>query len=252
MPDRQVTAHAWAAMTPQQFCDALVRDGLDAYLECPGGPGMPSVPTGVLRDGRGWIMSGPDGCLGAAGSPGCYEAPLGGVEDLGVQVYESAAENATRWPDGNGLDFNDPVGMLWEAVTVAQAAAAIRRAHAGDYSGFLPARPADQAVPACPAPPPVEWTASGDGTPLFDKETRAYLRACRWAYRESIAPWHTGACPECGQMVAGDGVVAAAQAGRAPHVVIDGSVVLGCRGYWLVDPVAVYLPRGNWRDWRDS
>jgi hypothetical protein len=102
---------------------------------------------------------------------------------------------------------------------------------------------------------PVEnWTAA-DHRPMFGRAARSYLRAVRTADPESIAPWRTSVCPNCGKIPAGaDAIGGGGQAVPAgdgeTHVVIAGAVVLGCSGYRVVDPAAVGLDRGQWEDWR--
>lgn len=54
----------------------------------------------------------------------------------------------------------------------------------------------------------------------------------------------TRTCPECGAHV---------YPGDPNHVLTsDGYVVVGCEGYWTVNPnlVGVYAP--NWCDWRET
>jgi hypothetical protein len=248
----------WADLTPQGFCDALEATGLmDAELLCHGGPGMPAIPTIWLPDGRGALVSDPDGCL--TDTDDIYTTPLSAVAGLGCQVYESQAENAPRWAadGGRGLVLNDPAGLLWgppdpgdprllAAVPVAVIAAALIAAAGGDYSAFAPAQ-ADP--PRGGRVPQVEWARTTDGRLVFDRRTREYLRAVQWTGPDRLRPWRTVFCTECGRVINGDGLVTD-DADGGGHVVIDGAVVLGCEGYWQIDPDAVGLDRGGWDDWR--
>jgi hypothetical protein len=219
-------------LTPRRFVLALAADGIDAELEYFGGPREWPYPMGWLPDGRGWILGDANGDLG-----GPDEALARLVH---LQVYESAQENAARWPDGHGLEFNDPIGILGD-IPAARAAQAIRRAWAGDYSEFTD----DQIGPA----PLTEDLTTGSGSPMFTDETRAYLRAARLASPAQFAPWRTEACPECGDRPAGGGLVLTLEGSHA-HVLMRGSVVLGCEGYQVISPAALGLPAGQWEDWR--
>jgi hypothetical protein len=56
-------------------------------------------------------------------------------------------------------------------------------------------------------------------------------------------------CTECGEHVE-----AMTESERAAHVIVEPFerwIIVGCEGYWLVDPAAVGMVRGNWRDWRE-
>jgi hypothetical protein len=97
-------------------------------------------------------------------------------------------------------------------------------------------------------PPALEDLTTTSGHPMFGAETREYLRRVRLADPATLAPWRGGTCPECGEEPAGEGFVRAP--GGEAHVILHGSVVLGCEGYWLVSPAAVGLPEGGWTDWR--
>jgi len=75
-------------------------------------------------------------------------------------AYESAAENAPRWPEGEGLEFNDPVALL--EGTAAQAIQALREAAGGDWSALaLGTLAAYQSVPPCTSPPPAHLDPGG-------------------------------------------------------------------------------------------
>jgi hypothetical protein len=121
-------------LTPRLFVLALAADGVDADLETMGGPGSWPLPMGWLPDGRSWIVS--DSADAGFAGP---HAPL--PSRLHLQVYESAAENATRWADEpgprhrDGLDFNDPAGILGD-LTPDQASVIIRQAWSGNYAPF--------------------------------------------------------------------------------------------------------------------
>jgi hypothetical protein len=93
----------------------------------------------------------------------------------------------------------------------------------------------------------LDWHAAR--TPMFDERTRDYLRRARQADPSVLAPWRTPTCPECGATPGGDGLVVA-DSGDHAHVVLRGAVILGCEGYFVVDPAAVGLDRGQWEDWR--
>jgi hypothetical protein len=97
----------------------------------------------------------------------------------------------------------------------------------------------------------VEGTLTADGDLAFDGRVRRYLRAVRLADPETIAPWRTSTCPECGQAPGTDDVDFGPD-GTAGHVTIGGAVVLGCLGYYVVNPAAVGLEPGSWQDWRDQ
>jgi hypothetical protein len=87
---------------------------------------------------------------------------------------------------------------------------------------------------------------------MFDERTRRYLRAVRLAAPATIAPWRTNYCPECGDEVAGGGLILSGAEDERPHVLIRGIVVLGCEGYPIISPAALGLDPGQWEDWRGS
>jgi len=225
--------------TSRQFCAQLRGSGHDAYLETLGNPStLELLPRGELLDGRGWIVFD----AASDGFPGEDQEMPGRLE---VQVYESASENAPHWRDGIGVPFNDLVAVLGDC-TPAQAAEALQRADRGDYSAFG----AD--VPPMTAARPLQGALTADGSPVFDLPAREYLgRLANWPRPEEIAPWRTGACPECGRAVAEEGL-SFDDDGAAAHVTIRGAVVLGCEGYFVVDPAEVNLDRGLWQDWRET
>jgi hypothetical protein len=224
--DYMTPAPSAGTLTPRRFVLALAGDGLDADLEILGGPGSWPLPLGYLPDGRSWILSDEDdaGWVGP-------DAPIPGR--LHLQVYESAQENAGRWPDRHGLDFNDPLGILAD-ITPARAEQAIRRAWHGDYTLFT----GDQIGPA---PLPEDS--------LLDEVARGYVRAVRLAPPAVIAPWRTDVCPACGQEVHGGGVIRTGDQAKA-HVLIRGCVAVDCEGGFVIDPAALGLDPCGWADWR--
>ncbi|ORT58123.1 hypothetical protein [Streptomyces sp. CB03238] len=76
----------------------------------------------------------------------------------------------------------------------------------------------------------------------MDSEVEAYLEAVRQAPMRLIEPYLTSVCTECDTHVASsdpDG-----------HVLVGSSVVIGCEGYWLIDPNVVGISYPDWCDWR--
>lgn len=92
-----------------------------------------------------------------------------------------------------------------------------------------------------------------DGAPMFDEATREYLRHVAVVMPSVLEPFAATHCPECGQQVTGAAGAAyvTVDDGAWGHVVIGESVVLGCEGFFVVDPAVVGVPRGNWEDWRE-
>lgn len=104
--------------------------------------------------------------------------------------------------------------------------------------------------------PAVEDLTTAAGGPMFDDSTREYLRRARTALtaqpaRQAVTPWLTARCPECGDIIQGSGLVAA-EGGEHAHVVLAGAVVLGCEGYFVINPAALGLAPGQWQDWRED
>jgi hypothetical protein len=164
---------------------------------------------------------------------------------LALHVYGSEAE------DELGLAHNSPLGMLI-GCTAEEAVGALARAQAGDYSDFetVLASPSPRLGPPAAGGGPVEALLLPDGSPAFDARTREYLRAARSARPAATAPWRTSTCPECRQEVTGDGAERRPD-GTVGHVTALGAVLLGCLGYFVVNPAALCLPADNWQDWRD-
>ena len=64
----------------------------------------------------------------------------------------------------------------------------------------------------------------------------------------------TNTCPECGETI--DTYLDAATSDD-PHLVYGTTsdtfaILVGCEGYWVVNPELVGLPRGEWQDWTDN
>ena len=91
----------------------------------------------------------------------------------------------------------------------------------------------------------VEDLTTDSGQPMFDERTRDYLRRARLADAAVLAPYRTATCPECDEHVSGEGFVPCSD-GEWAHVVISGAVVLGCEGYFVVNPAALGMSAGQW------
>lgn len=245
-----MTARTRRQPTPAGFCRLLEAAGLDAELAIWGGPGSPAIPTVYLPDGRTGLLSDEDGCLGGTDAPEVYELPMPARLHLGV--YESQAENEARGADAGSPE---PLGFL-SSCTPLEAEAALGRAARGDYSAFTP----DPGP--CPALRPVEWLLTTAGRPMFNRATRRYLRHVAIVAPERWATWQTVTCPECGRVPAAEpgatpvpsanGVYVISPEGTHGHVLMGRWVVLGCEGYFTVNPAQAGLDPGGWQDWRLS
>lgn len=54
----------------------------------------------------------------------------------------------------------------------------------------------------------------------------------------------TERCPECDQVPTGYDT--------HYHKMHDGNVIIGCEGYYVIDPAKVGMGSGNWMDFRDN
>ncbi|MFL4491699.1 hypothetical protein ACJ6WD_10635 [Streptomyces sp. VTCC 41912] len=75
----------------------------------------------------------------------------------------------------------------------------------------------------------------------MDSTNEAYLSAVRQAPLALIERYLTSVCTECDEHVVPSDLDG--------HVLIGSSVVIGCEGYWLVDPNVVGISNPNWSDW---
>lgn len=79
----------------------------------------------------------------------------------------------------------------------------------------------------------------------IDERTAIYL-AAYFANRTNLTAYDDAPpiCPECG---------CHAQESPYPHIVDEhDNILVGCEGYFLVDPAKIDLPGGNWSDFRDD
>jgi len=96
-------------------------------------------------------------------------------------------------------------------------------------------------------------TTGDDGLPqsqdpaIIEREARAakdltaYLAAVIRAmmrHDPAITAYLSPTCPECGQH---------AQPEDGQHVVLGSAVVVGCEGYWVINPNAVGIANPNWQ-----
>lgn len=86
-------------------------------------------------------------------------------------------------------------------------------------------------------------------TDLMTAEERAYIDAVAERLQdapETLARWTTGVCPECGTR---PGPTEPDPDRFAEHAMIRETVVIGCEGYWVINPNAVGIDSPNWHDW---
>lgn len=79
-----------------------------------------------------------------------------------------------------------------------------------------------------------------------DGEYAAYVTAVMRALNgrdPALDPYLSRTCPECGQVPARD---------DNDHVVVGETVIVGCEGYWIVNPKVVGIHRPNWQPVRQS
>jgi hypothetical protein len=74
-------------------------------------------------------------------------------------------------------------------------------------------------------------------------EVESYLRAVRRASVAVVEPYMRADCPECDYDLDPND--------PEDHVVIGSMVVIGCQGYWIVNPNVVGIEKPNWCDWTD-
>lgn len=73
------------------------------------------------------------------------------------------------------------------------------------------------------------------------RELTGYLAAVITALLRrdtQVVSYLSPVCPQCGQLPeAEDGI----------HIVLGGAVVVGCKGYWVINPNLVGIPRPSWQ-----
>jgi hypothetical protein len=119
-------------------------------------------------------------------------------------------------------DDNRPTGEISDDV---------QRQLAGDAADVDVIAATDDGV--SPAPHP-DQTAG-------DVELTAYLAAVITAmmrHDPDAIGYLSPMCPECGQL---------ANAEDGQHVVLGAAVVVGCEGYWVIDPNTVGVSKPNWQ-----
>lgn len=92
-----------------------------------------------------------------------------------------------------------------------------------------------------------------EGMAIYDDRARAYIAAVIAAPEEIRAEYRAAWCTECGDLPAvGDGIEIVHD-GVDQHYVVNGGVILGCEGYFIVAPRRVGITGSDqWQDWRDN
>jgi hypothetical protein len=112
----------------------------------------------------------------------------------------------------------------------------VERQLAGDLADVaLIAATDDDGIPPSPDPAIIERDAR------TAKALTDYLAAVMRAMMRNdprLAPYLSPICPECGQLAgAEDGM----------HIVLGAVVVVGCEGYWVINPNVVGIASPNWQ-----
>jgi hypothetical protein len=111
----------------------------------------------------------------------------------------------------------------------------IERELAGDAADVVLIATTDDGLPPATDPAIIERDT------LVGRQLTAYLAAVMRAMMHSdprIARYLSPICPECGKLAhREDGV----------HVVLGTAVVVGCEGYWVINPNAVGISSPNWQ-----
>jgi hypothetical protein len=66
-------------------------------------------------------------------------------------------------------------------------------------------------------------------------------------------PWQTTICPECGEIPTQNRM--GGLNGDMPYTHIldaDGFVLIGCEGYWVINPNVINTYSPNWHDWHEE
>ena len=72
-------------------------------------------------------------------------------------------------------------------------------------------------------------------TEVYDTRTLAYVAAVQAAPASVRLEYRTLTCPECDEAPAGDGAVITDD-GQAAHYMLHGAVIVGCEGFYVVEP----------------
>lgn len=81
--------------------------------------------------------------------------------------------------------------------------------------------------------------------PIFrDGNNEEYIHAVANAPLKAVALWLTAICTECGHEPIAEGT-------ESQHGMLDEFVLIGCEGYWLINPNAVGIYNPHWSDWAD-
>ena len=106
---------------------------------------------------------------------------------------------------------------------------------AGDLADVTLIAVTDDGIPSSADPAIVERDAR------TAKALTDYLAAVTRAMMSSdtrVAPYLSPICPECGQLAGPeDGV----------HIMLGAVVVVGCEGYWVINPNVFGIPSPNWQ-----
>lgn len=76
------------------------------------------------------------------------------------------------------------------------------------------------------------------------EELTRYAISVTNAPTADVSRWLTTRCPECSFSVKEMGAEQKEQ-----HLIVCGSILVCCEWYWVVSPVAVGMPAGQWDDW---
>ena len=85
---------------------------------------------------------------------------------------------------------------------------------------------------------------------LLPPDIREYFMRIEAAIQAHVKLPLTEVCPDCGEWIAtvdGDHVTVLAPFDGASKSASKLAVVIGCEGYWTINPELVGLPHGNWQ-----